>query len=216
MLVTDLQRKLGVAPTARWDAAAQAALLAHFTNRDANAVASTDLDRFAQRLGCSAKQIVAVAMVESGGAGFDTAGRPKILFERHLFHRLTQGRWSPASFSQAQGGGYKESSWEKLGAACGHDPDAAFSSASWGKFQVLGMHWAKLGYPSPYALAWTTAQSEGDHYELLIRYIETFGLKPAIRQLSANPETCRDFAKLYNGPGYRTFQYHIKLARAMQ
>ena len=209
MTPADLEAKLGAPLSLE-------TLSAHFANPQANAVTDADITALASRLGCTSKQVRAVATVESGGGGFDKLGRPKILFERHLFHRLTEGKWSPASFSNSAGGGYGEDSWAKLAAACARDPDAAFSSCSWGKFQVLGAHWSKLGYPSPYALAWTTAQSDGDQYDLLARYIETFGLKRALAKLSTDPEACRDFAAAYNGPGYRKFDYHNKLARAMK
>jgi hypothetical protein len=94
-----------------------------------------------------ARNVRAVAAVESSGSGYDDQGRPKILFERHLFHRMTKGRWSVCSFSNGESGGYHEPSWDKLAAAACKDPAAAFSSASWGKFQVLGLHWLALGYP---------------------------------------------------------------------
>lgn len=44
----------------------------------------------------------------------------------------------------------------------------------------------------------------------------TYVLAVAARRLSPDPETCRDFAKGYNGAGYRKFAYHEKLARAMR
>lgn len=191
-------------------------VLADLTNKQANAVNRADMVSFAERLGCSVKQLEAVASVESAGGGFDRSGRPKILFERHIFHRLTGGKYSTTSFSNPKWGGYSEDSWKKLLDACEKDPDAAFASASWGKFQVMGMHWKKLGYISSYAMAWTAAQSEGDHYEMLARYIEVFGLKDELRYLSTNPDDCRAFAKGYNGSGYERNKYHEKLARAMR
>lgn len=191
-------------------------VLADLTNKQANAVNHADMVALASRLGCTVKQIQAVASVESAGGGFERSGRPKILFERHIFHRLTSGRHSVTHFSNPKHGGYSEDSWKKLLDACAIDPDAAFASASWGKFQVLGKHWKKLGYISSYAMAWTAAQSEGDHYEMLARYIEVFGLKDELRALSSNPETCRAFASGYNGTAYERNKYHEKLARAMR
>ncbi|MGG7377547.1 N-acetylmuramidase domain-containing protein, partial [Escherichia coli] len=38
----------------------------------------------------------AVIHVESSGAGYQADRRPKILFERHVFHRLTGGRFDAA------------------------------------------------------------------------------------------------------------------------
>lgn len=216
MNVSALQVRIGTEPDGAWGPKSRDALLAHFTNLTAPSVTPEDIAFYAARLGCKIKQINAVAKVESAGGGYDKSGKPKILFERHWFHRLTGGKWSPTAFSQSVRGGYGESSWFKLSDACGRDPDAAFSSASWGKFQVMGGHWQKLGYPSPYAMAWTTVQSEADHYEMLIRYIEAFALTDELRALSANPETCRAFAKAYNGPSYAENDYHTKLAAAMK
>lgn len=215
MNVKELQTLIGTTPDGQFGPASRAALSAHFTNKQAAAVNAADLTVFASKLGCTVQQIKAVAAVESAGGGFDNQGRPKILYERHLFHRLTDGKWSPTAFSLAAGGGYSESSWDKLGAACAKDPDAAFSACSWGKFQVLGMHWSKLGYSSPYELAHSTVNGEADHYELLVRYILTFGLVDELRALSRDPDDCRGFAKGYNGPAYIRFDYHTKLARAM-
>lgn len=215
MTVAEIQALIGTTPDGVFGPASRAALSAHFTNLQAKAVGPADLTVLASKLGCTVKRITAVAAVESSGGGFDKQGRPKILYERHLFHRLTDGKWSPSPFSQSAGGGYSVSSWDKLGAACAKDPDAAFAACSWGKFQVLGMHWSKLGYASPYELAHSCVNSEADHYELLARYVLTFGLADELRALSRDPEDCRGFAAGYNGPAYRKFDYHTKLARAM-
>ncbi|MYL99561.1 DUF3380 domain-containing protein [Novosphingobium sp. FGD1] len=216
MDVRQLQTTLGVKADGVFGPISREALRSRFTNINAPAITSAEMDKVAARLGCTVKQLRAVSIVESGGGGFDKDGHPKILFERHLFHRQTAGKWSPASSSQASGGRYTESSWDKLGLACAKDPDAAFGSCSWGKFQVLGLHWSKLRYASPYALAFSTVASEAAHYELLARYIEAFGLTDELRALSRDPDDCRAFAKGYNGPAYAQGGYHQKLARAMQ
>lgn len=215
MNISELQQAIHTPADGQWGPASRTALLAAFTNTKAPAATEDDIGATAHMLGCTPKQIRAVAKVESAGSGFDKQGRPKILFERHIFHRLTGGRFSPSSFSQGKGGGYSEDSWAKLGAACGKDVDAAFSSASWGKFQVLGIHWSKLGYASPFELAHSCVESEAAHYVLLARYVQAFGLTGAIRRISTDPETCRDFSSGYNGPAYRRFAYHEKLAGGM-
>lgn len=220
MTVADLQHWLNAhGQTVATDGIAgpktRAAIVAAFTNDCAPAVTDTDIAVLASRLGCSAKQIKTVARVESGGSAFDDMGRPKILFERHLFHRLTNGQHSVRPFSNPKGGGYNEPSWDKLTLAAGFDPDAAFASASWGKFQVLGTHWKALKYPSALELAYSTVTSEAAHYELLARYIEANGLKPALAKLSTNPRDNEAFAKGYNGPAFKKFAYDQKLAVAM-
>jgi hypothetical protein len=214
MDINELQHAIGVATDGRWGPVSRAALVVRFTNPQAPAITPEQLAAIAADLGCTVRQINAVASVESSGGGFDKTGKPKILFERHLFHRLTGGRYSPAPYSNAAGGGYDEPSWSKLAYAAGRDPDAAFSACSWGKFQVLGTHWSKLGYASAYELAFSTVQSEAAHYELLSRYVRTFGLADELRAVSADPETCRGFAAGYNGPGYRNFKYHTRIAEA--
>lgn len=194
----------------------RAAIIAAFTNTCANAVTDSQIAAYALRLGCTAKQLRAVATVESGGSAYDAHGRPKILFERHLFSRLTAGKYDVCAFSNPDRGGYNEDSWEKLTLAACKDADAAFSACSWGKFQVLGAHWRELNYVSPIELAYSTVTGEAAHYELLVRFIEAEGLKTALKALSDDPETCRAFASRFNGPSYRQFDYHAKLARAMR
>ena len=194
----------------------RAAIKQVFANPCAPAVTEAEIAALASRLGCTVPQLRAVAQVESGGGGFDRHGRPKILFERHLFHRLTDGKWTPAPFSQARGGGYDEDSWAKLQLAACKDADAAFSACSWGKFQVLGLHWSALGYPSPVEMAYSAVTSEAAHYEMLARYIEHNGLKGPLRALSAAADDNRAFARGYNGPQFERFRYHIKLAEALR
>lgn len=216
MDVRGLQTKLGVTADGAFGPISRQALLDTFTNTNAPVVTDGEIQAFAERLGCSLKQLRAVAKVESAGGGFDNKGRPKILYERHIFHRLTNGQWTPSTFSQREYGGYGEDSWGKLLLACGKNPDAAFSACSWGKFQVLGAHWSRLGYDSPYALAVSTVASEAAHYELLARYIEKFGLLDELWALSSDPADCAAFAAAYNGPAYVRNHYDRKLAEAMR
>ena len=193
----------------------RAAIDAAFTNLQAKAIKPSDIDKLAKRLGCTPKQLRAMATVESGRSGFDDEGRPKILFERHLFDRLTGGKHSVCSWSNPKGGGYSESSWDKLKQAASADAAAAFMATSWGKFQVLGLHYEALSYSTPLELAYTTVISEAGHYEMLARYIEQNNLSDPLARLSTNPDDNRALAKGYNGPAYERFEYHLKLARAM-
>jgi len=225
MDIQDLQRRIGAAADGVFGRQSKAALLAHFTNTQANALTDRDIADAAARLGASIAQVRAVRIVEAAGIGFDGAGMPKILYERHKFHRQTGGRFSPSRFSQSSGGGYTDDankdgikdSWDRLCEAIATGQvDAAFQSCSWGLFQVMGEWWDELGYPSPYALAWTTVQSEGDQLELFIRYVEHFHLQDELRAISTDPVTCRPFAAAYNGPGYRAGGYDVKIAKALR
>ncbi len=213
--VTQLQAAIGTKTDGIWGPASRAALLARFVNRGAPAITPGQMQGFADRLGVSPRQLAAVASVESSGGGFDAEGRPKILFERHVFHRLTKGRFSNADFSNPQHGGYNENSWDKLALACGRDTAAAFASASWGKFQIMGFHADLLGFSSSFALALSATVSEAAHYDLLCRFIERNNLAGHMRLISRDPFDCRAFARAYNGAGYARNRYDEKLARAM-
>jgi hypothetical protein len=71
-----------------------------------------DLPRIGDRIDVDEDVIHAVIDVESSGSGFDKQGRPKMLFEPHIFHRLTSGstrlaavnaklaypKWKPGSY----------------------------------------------------------------------------------------------------------------------
>lgn len=199
----------------------RAAILAVFSNLGARPISDTDIARFAKRLGGTEKQVRAVAKVESGGDGYNHDGQPKALFERHYAWRRLKIKIP--LLSDPTPGGYTldadkdgiNDSWEKLADLAMRYPLTAFESASFGKFQIMGAHAAKLGYANAVEFAWSMVPGEVGHYEALCRYIERFGLLSAFRSLSAHPDSCRAFAKGYNGAGYAKFGYHTKLARAM-
>jgi hypothetical protein len=217
MNIMQLQKAIGTKPDGIWGDGSRKALLNAFTNAKPARLTTAEAKAFADRLKITPKQLAAVATVEAAGSGFDKTGKPKILFERHKFHKYTGGRYSVCAFSNPSGGGYDESSWDKLlGAIVTGQVDAAFMACSWGKFQVLGEYWDDFQFDSPFALAFSTVPSERGQYELLCRYIELNALQDEMRALSPNPETCRAFAKAYNGPGYVKFDYHTKLAKAMK
>lgn len=195
--------------------ATRAALMATFINPHAPAVNDSDIEALALRLGCSTKQLRAVSIVESGGKAFDDEGRPKILFERHIFSRLTNHMFDRTSFSNPQPGGYSESSWDKLVQAACKDATAAFSSISIGKFQIMGMHALFLGYKSPIDMAYEAVQSEAASYEMLARFIERNNMKGALSRISISPSDNVAFASRYNGTGFKKFRYDTKLAQAM-
>lgn len=62
-----------------------------------------------KQIGGDAPSLWALLTVETCGFGFFPDRRPKILFERHIFHKRTKGRHSAAhpDISSSASGGYK-------------------------------------------------------------------------------------------------------------
>lgn len=202
--------------------ATRKAILDTFINLKAAAATPADIAQIAARLGGSPRQLAAVAKVESAGGGWDDKGRLKCLYERHYFWRRMQviipllSNPKPGGYTiDADGDGINDS-WEKVADAAMRSPIAAFESASWGKFQIMGAHAKSLGYGNAVEFVWALSRSEKAHYEALARFIETNGLTKAFRALSTNPDDCRAFAKGYNGAAYEKGGYHRKLAEAMR
>ena len=68
------------------------------------------ITKAAANLGVGAAELWAVMSVETSGCGFLPDKRPKILFERHLFHRLTDGEFDDTNSgisNSAAGGRFK-------------------------------------------------------------------------------------------------------------
>jgi hypothetical protein len=223
MDVRALQARLGVEPDGQFGAVSRAALFARLSNRRAPALTDVDFDTVAAELGVSHKLIRAVRKVEAPRGPFDDEGRPSVLYERHVANRSTvpPGRFStshPDIFGPPYGaGGYGPFSvqYDRLAAACALDPDAAFKACSWGAFQVLGENATGLGYASAFDMALELTVSEAAHLDSFVRFVKANSLIDELRQCRpGDPESCIPFVSRYNGPGFRRFNYHVKLAEA--
>lgn len=194
---------------------------ADFVNLKAPALTAADKIWAAEKLGVSVKHINMLLKVESAGRSFDNAGRPVILFEPHIFHRRTNGEWTPSEFSYVRWGAkpYPKSfdgRWAQLEAAARYNRTAALESASWGLFQVMGFHWRALGYADAYDFALMMARGEPEQLDAMVRFVTVNGLKNALQACRAgDPDSCREFARRYNGPGFAKNNYHTKMAKAL-
>lgn len=156
----------------------------------------------------------AVLLVESAGFGFLTDRRPKVLFERHVFHRLTEGRFDAKApdLSNPEPGGYGPigpRQNQRLAAAMALDAAAALQSASWGLGQVLGEYFAACGYEDVAHLAVDAHRGEDQQLLMMAKAIRADHL-----HLALAAEDWRRFARGYNGGGYRRNGYDRKLAAA--
>lgn len=166
----------------------------------------------AQSIGCDVASIKAVSEVESMGDGF-LNGEPKILFERHVFSRRTNGKFdkSHPSISNPSPGGYGKYSeqHERLQEASALDRDAALQSASWGRFQIMGFNYKSAGFNTLQEFINAMYKSEDEHLNAFVNFIKSQGLS---KYLIAHKWV--DFAKGYNGPSYAKNSYDTKLAEA--
>jgi hypothetical protein len=171
------------------------------------------MDRICGTLGVSEAQVWAVLTVETRGFGFLPDRRPQILFERHVFHRLTQGRHDKAhaDISSATAGGYVGDAGEyaRLEQALRLDRKAALQSASWGIGQVMGFNYRAAGYASANAMVAAMAKSEDAQLLAMANFIKGNKLAGALQRRS-----WASFARGYNGPEFKKNEYDARLAAA--
>ncbi len=176
-----------------------------------------DYQRAASLLGCEVAAIRAVADVESPGAGFMETGQPFILFEAHVFSRLTGHQYdathpdiSSPTWNRAL---YRNSAGEhdRLAKAVALNRDAALQSASWGRFQLMGFNWKRCGFTSLQTFVNAMYRDEAAHLDAFCQFILSMGLADELQR--------RDwvgFASVFNGPSYAANNYDTRLASSYQ
>jgi hypothetical protein len=158
-------------------------------------------------------ELWAVLRVETRGCGFLPDRRPQILFERHIFHRETQGRFDAMApgVSHPTPGGYGAGGahqYDRLAEATSLDPSAALRSASWGIGQVMGFNAQDLGYQNVEVMVKAMVDSEDGQLDAMVRFIAHHGLDRAMRQRDWTA-----FARGYNGPSFAENHYDEKLEK---
>lgn len=175
-----------------------------------------DLPMIGKMIGVGEDEIHAVLDVEAAGTGFDKQGRPKMLFEPHVFWRelgpgpardraaregLAYARWKP--------GAYPRDSYPRMAKALAIDEDAALRSASWGLPQMMGFNCKLAGYPTAKAMVEAFLDDEETHLAAMVRFIKATGLGDELQR-----HDWKGFARGYNGPGFAKNGYDRKLAKA--
>lgn len=179
------------------------------------------IEELAKEFGIKVPALKAVMEVECKGSGFNTDGTPVILYERHKFYDglrkinwITKSReWSKEfpDLCNPLSGGYGKYSEQhpKLARAAKLNREVALESCSWGLGQVMGYHWALLGYESIQDFVNSMYASEAKQLEAMCRYIKVNKL---IRYI--NDKNWAAFAKAYNGVAYKKNNYDVKLRDA--
>jgi len=174
------------------------------------------LDEAAGIVGIPGAAMWAVIQVESSGAGYLEDRRPKILFERHLFHRATGGSFdlTHPDISDPKRGGYGAGGahqYDRLAEAIDLDRDAALASASWGLGQVLGSNFRIAGFADVEDLVAKMVRSERHQLLGMIHFIKSNNLGVHLRN-----ENWLAFALGYNGQAAEEQGYPTKLQSAFE
>ena len=186
-----------------------------------------DLKWAANELKCSLAAIQAVDEVESNGSGFDSKGRPVILFEGHIFWKelekaginprpyaaqfphVVYRRWTREHYSKGNAEKRNEGEHERLNIAFSIHKLAAIKSASWGRYQILGQNYKMVGFESVENFYYAMDTSERKHLEAFVQFVFKARLDDELQDLR-----WADFARIYNGPGYAQNKYDVKLEKA--
>jgi hypothetical protein len=161
-----------------------------------------------------AAELWTVLLVEASGWGFLPDRRPKILYERHVFHRLTGGRFDDGDISDPKPGGHGASGahqYDRLARAVALDRAAALKSASWGAGQIMGENFALAGFGDVEAMVEAMSDSEDAQLAAVASFLNGARL--------AGPLQAHDwqaFARGYNGPAYKKNRYDTKLQQQFQ
>jgi hypothetical protein len=180
----------------------------------AYALSSDGLAGVANSLGVFGPEVWTVVAVETSGCGYLSDRRPQILFERHIFHKLTGGRFDDASISDPTPGGYGArgaNQYDRLGVAITKDRNAALQSASWGIGQIMGENYAAAGFQSVEEMTEAMSQSEDLQLTAMGRFLISTGLDTPLRA-----HNWASFARGYNGSNYAINRYDIRLSGEFQ
>ena len=185
-------------------------------------LSEADFEWAAKELGCEVAAVKAVDDVESKGKGFLPCGIPVILFEAHVFSRLTNHgydkshpqissrTWNRKLYATGKDWierGRKEN--QRLELAASLDRSAALQSASYGRFQIMGFNWKVCGYRSLQAFINAVFRDERGQLEACIGYIKGTKLDRHLRNKNWDA-----FAAGYNGKEYKQNKYDDKLEAA--
>lgn len=184
-------------------AGASKTYLASLVAKNKGPLTAAEINQTAQRMNCEPASVRAVLKVESAGSGFAADGRPIILFEPHVFSKLTTRRfdvtnpnvsyksWGDKPYPKTQAG-----RWAQLEEAYALDPEAAVSATSWGLFQVLGQNYKACGFASATAFVADMAQSEARMLAAFEAFVRANNILDDLQR-----KDWAGFARVYNGPG---------------
>lgn len=180
-----------------------------------------EMKKAADFLGCEPEIIMSIRDVEAPRGAYDQNGELTILFEAHVFWRelvkkgispdkykvqysdILSKSWNPKLY-----GKYSQQ-WNRLNKAAQINKEAAYRSASYGMFQIMGNHAESLGFKDVFEFVSFMKESEYNQLHCFCLFIKENNLTKHL--ISKN---FAGFALGYNGPGYKENRYDVKLQNA--
>jgi hypothetical protein len=166
-----------------------------------------DCTACAELLGIAPELIQTVARVESQG------DLKAFLYEPHVFSRLTNHRYdetrpdiSYPKWDRTKYPRRREDRLIQFGKAVAVEPLKAYESASWGLFQIMGFNYKVAGYTSAISMSTELQSSVEANVSAFGKVIQHLNLLDTIKA-----KEWEKFARIYNGPGYKLNNYHIKM-----
>lgn len=221
MTISDLQQRLAAlgfysgAIDGQYGDGTRSALLACLKAGPDTPLQPADITAAARALNVSEAHVRTVRDVEAAGAGFAN-GLPKVLFEGHIFSRLTGHKFDGAhpaisypKWDRSKYPGTQDARYQQILDAVALDPDAAFAAASYGAFQILGQNFKACGFASSFEFVLAQCQTEGAQLLAFVSFLKANGLDDELRT-----NNWAGFARGYNGSAYAANQYDVKLAKA--
>lgn len=171
-------------------------------------ITQKDFENLSAEFGIEIPMIKALDLVESNGQGFDPkTGKIKIQFEPSYFKNITKlfsGLWSKNKVD------VQSKEWEAFNDAFRVNPNAALRSTSIGRMQVMGYHYARLGFNTVGEMWDFAKKSERNQLWLGLKFMTT---DPALYKDIRN-KYFKGIAYRYNGVNYWIKGYHIKIEKA--
>lgn len=177
-----------------------------------------DLPKIGHRIGVGEDELHAFMDVEAAGAGFDGQGRPKMLFEPHIFYRelshdpTLRARAVTVGLAYQKWGTkpYPKESYSRLVAAITlAGEDAALRSCSWGATQILGSNCEDAGYKTPQAMVLSFMDDEENQLNATVTLLVAMQINDDVKA-----HRWATVARVWNGPGYSKNHYDTKMATA--
>jgi hypothetical protein len=197
-------RSLGEAyANAKRDLAKQGSFVDRLVAEDRSPLTLAQITDAANRMGIEPAAMRAVLKVESRGSGFGPDGRPIILYEPHIFSRLTARKFDAThptlSYRNWKDRPYPKTQaerWQQIAAAYELDAEAALGAASWGLFQILGSNHKACGFDTASAFVADMAKSEVNMLKAFEVFCRSNGIVDELQR-----KDWAGFARVYNGPG---------------